>query len=52
MTMSVGAEQVLGALNAYAKDLPREYRYRLFNCFESAQTTTDAELGEQHIRGF
>ena len=29
--MSVGAEQVLGALIAYAKDLPREYYYRLLN---------------------
>ena len=40
----VGAEQVLRALNAYDKDLLREYHYRLFKCFESAQRTTDAEL--------
>ena len=46
MTLSVGAEQVLGALNAYEKDLPCEYHYSLFKCFESAQRTTDAELGE------
>ena len=42
----VGAEQVLGALNAYEKDLLCEYHYKLFKCFESAQRTTDAELGE------
>ena len=35
---------MLGALNAYDKDLLREYHYRLFNFFESAQRTTDAEL--------
>ena len=35
---------MLGALNAYEKDLLREYHYRLFKCFESAQRTTDAEL--------
>ena len=46
MTMSVGAEQMLGALNAYEKDLPHEYHYRLFKCFESARRTTKAELGE------
>ena len=37
----VRSEQVPGALNAYEKDLLREYHYRLF---ESAQRTTDAEL--------
>ena len=42
--VSVGAEQVLGALNAYDKDLLCEYHYRLFKCFKSAQRTTDAEL--------
>ena len=42
--MIVGAEQVLRALNACEKDLLREYHYRLFKCFESAQRTTDAEL--------
>ena len=42
--ISVEAEQVLGALNAYDKDLPREYHYRLFKWFEPAQRTTDAEL--------
>ena len=46
MAMSVGAEQVLGALNAYEKYLPHEYHYSLFKCFESAQRTTDAEPGE------
>ena len=40
----VRAEQVLGALNAYDKDLLCEYHYRLFKCFESDQRTTDAEL--------
>ena len=35
---------MLRALNAYEKDLLREYHYRLFKCFESAQRTTDAEL--------
>ena len=43
---------MLGALNAYEKDLLREYHYRLFKCFESAQRSTDAELGEQHTRDF
>ena len=43
MTMSLGADQVLGALNAYEKDLPSEYHYSLL---KSAQRTTDAELGE------
>ena len=37
----VGAEQVLGALNAFEKDLIREYHHRVFKCFESAQRTTD-----------
>ena len=46
MTMSLGADQVLGALNVYEKDLPSEYHYSLLKCFESAQRTTDAELGE------
>ena len=40
----VGAEQLQGALNAYERDLLREYHYRLFKCFESDQRTTDAEL--------
>ena len=40
----VGAEQLQGALNAYDKDLLREYHYRFFKCFESTQRTTDAEL--------
>ena len=35
---------MLGALNAYEKDLLREYQYRLFKCSESAQGTTDAKL--------
>ena len=35
---------MLGALNAYDKDLLREYHYRFFKYFESAQRTTDAEL--------
>ena len=35
---------MLGVLNAYEKDLPHEYNYRLFKCFKSAQKTTDAEL--------
>ena len=35
---------MLGALNAYVKDLLREYHYRLLKCFESTQRTTDAEL--------
>ena len=35
---------MLGALNAYEKDVLREYHYRLFKCFESVQRTTDAEL--------
>ena len=35
---------MLGALNAYVKDLLREYHYRLFKCFESTQRTTDVEL--------
>ena len=57
----VGIEQVPGALNAYDKDLLREYHYGLFKCFESAQRTTDAELcvvlskrlkGEWHIQRF
>ena len=30
----VGAEQILGELNAYEKDLLREYYYSLFKCFE------------------
>ena len=34
---------MLGALNAYEKDLVHEYHYRLFKCFESGQRTTDAE---------
>ena len=41
----VGAEQVLGALNAYEKGILREYHYRLFKCLESSQRTTHAELG-------
>ena len=40
----VAAEQVLGALNAYHKDLLCQYRYSLSKYFESAQRTTDAEL--------
>ena len=40
----VGAEQVLGALNAYEKYLFREYYYRLSKSFETAQRTTDAEF--------
>ena len=32
----VGAEQVLGAFNAYEKDLLREYHYRFLKCFELA----------------
>ena len=40
----VGAEQVLGVLNAYDKDLLREYHYRFFKCFESAQRNNNAEL--------
>ena len=40
----VKAEQVLGALNAYVKDLLHEYHYRLFKCFESTQRTIDGEL--------
>ena len=40
----VGAEQLLGAFNAYEKDLLREYHYRRLRCFESVQRTTDAEL--------
>ena len=35
---------MLGALNAYEKDLLREYHYRIFKCFGSAQRTTDADL--------
>ena len=35
---------MLRELKAYEKDLVREYHYRLFKCFESAQRTTDAEL--------
>ena len=35
---------MLGALNAYVKDLLGEYHYKLFKCFESSQRTTDAEL--------
>ena len=35
---------MLRALNAYEKDLLRENHYRIFNSFESAQRTTDAEL--------
>ena len=35
---------MLRALNAYDKDLVREYHYSLFKCFESAQRTTNAEL--------
>ena len=30
-------------MNAYEKDLLREYDYRIFKCFESAQRITDAE---------
>ena len=40
----VGAEQVIGALNAYEKDSLREYHYRFLKYFESAQRTTDEEL--------
>ena len=40
----VRSEQVLGALNAYEKDLLRECHYRLLKCFESVQRTTNAEL--------
>ena len=40
----VGAEQVLGELNAYDKDSLCEYHYRFCKCFESARITTDAEL--------
>ena len=43
---------MLGALNAYEKDLLREYHYRIFKCFKSAQRTNDAESGEQHIQRF
>ena len=49
---------MLGALNAYEKDLLREYHCRLFKRFESAQRTTDAEpflllsRGEWHIQRF
>ena len=35
---------MLGVLNAYDKDLLREYHYRLSKCFESTQRTTDTEL--------
>ena len=35
---------MLGALNAYDKDLLREYPQRLFKCLESAQRATDTEL--------
>ena len=42
--MTVGSEQVLRALNAYEKDLFREYQQSFFKCFESAQRTTDAEF--------
>ena len=35
---------MLGVLNAYEKDLLREYHYMLLKCFESAQRTTVAEL--------
>ena len=41
--VTVGAEQVLGALNAYDKDLLCEYHYSFFKYFESAQRTTNAE---------
>ena len=37
-------EQLLGASNADDKDLPSEYRYRLFICLESAQRKSGAEL--------
>ena len=32
------------AFNAYEKDFLREYHYRFYECFESAQRTADAEL--------
>ena len=35
---------MLGALNAYDKNLLHEYHYRFFKCFESAQRTTDGEF--------
>ena len=44
MTMSLGADQVLEALNVYEKDLPSEYHYSLLKCFESAQRTTMQNL--------
>ena len=40
----VGAEQVLKALNEYDQDFLREYHYRDFKCYKSAQRITDAEL--------
>ena len=52
---------MLRALNAYDKDLLREYHYRHFKCFESDQRTADAELcvllskrlkGQWHIQRF
>ena len=41
--LTVGAEQVQGALNAYDKDLLCEYHYSFFEYFESAQRTINAE---------
>ena len=35
---------MLGAFNAYEKDLICQYHYRFFKCFESAQRNNDAEL--------
>ena len=57
----IGAEQLLGVLNACDTDLLCEHHYRLFKCLESARRTTDAELcallskrlkGEWHIQRF
>ena len=50
--MTVGAEQVLGALNAYEKDLLREYHYRLFNVLNQLKEPLMQNLENSISRDF
>ena len=50
--MTVGAEQVLGALNAYEKDLLREYHCRLFNVLNQLKEPLMQNLENSISRDF